>query len=290
MVASQGLAGIIQAVNTIPFRVAQTRSAGMTLRRDRVDVWLTPLSRVREEHKRGYLRVLSADEIERWRRFKVEDAKTQYLVAHALLRNVLSRYAPLEPAQWAFATGRHGRPYLWQPAAHRGLVFNISHTRGLVVCALGRVHDLGVDVEHCSRATDLARLAQSFFAPPEAQDIAACSGEAQRQLFFQYWTLKEAYIKARGMGLAIPLDAFWFDVKGPAPRIACSERCQDDPGRWRFWSVPVTPEHRLALAVSSAARAMNVRVRWTLPDDDTACGDLDEMLLTDPVQSKLLSG
>jgi 4'-phosphopantetheinyl transferase len=248
----------------------------------RVEVWLTPLDRVGEDLQKRYVELLDPEELRRWRGFLVEEPRLQFLVAHALLRVALSRHAPVPPRDWAFAKNEYGRPHVAAPEAHRGIVFNISHAEGLVACALGRGCDLGVDVECRAREVNFLGLARSKFAPSEADRLERAHPDRRRSIFFDHWTLKESYIKARGMGLKIPLKVFWFDLEGDRPRIGFAPEWQDDPARWRFWRRDPTPRHRLALALSSDEPDVRVDVRWTVPLDHDACRDLTDFVLTAP--------
>jgi len=231
-----------------------------------VDVWLTSLAAVSDELRSAYAQLLSESERTRCQRFLVAGARDQYLVGRALIRTSLSRYADVRARDWSFAMNQHGRPDVAEPAACRDLKFNLSHTNGLVCCAVTRANAIGVDVEDTDRTVDPLALAPSVFAPAEIDDVAAATGEGRYRRFFSYWTLKEAYIKARGMGLALPLDGFWFDLRGASPRIHFTEQCPDRSERWHFYQWTPTLRHRLALAVAPARAAVpEIRLHWVVP-------------------------
>ena len=119
-----------------------------------------------------------------------------------------------------------------------------------MACIVASGADVGVDVETVARKTDTAAVADRFFADPEVAALRALPAEAQHKRFFEYWTLKESYIKARGMGLAIPLGDFWFTLEaGAAPRIDFAPRLLDDPARWAFFQGVVGERWRMAAAV-----------------------------------------
>jgi 4'-phosphopantetheinyl transferase len=177
---------------------------------------------------------LAAGERERLERFRVEDARTQFAIAHVLLRGVLSRYADVAPADWAFAAGPHGRPEIAAPRQWVGrLRFNLSHTRGLVACGVTLGRDLGVDVERTDRVAHVESVARRFFAPSEAELVLAAAEVERRRRFFELWTLKEAYVKARGLGLALSLQSFAFRLDAAAPRLERTP-ADDDPAAWQF--------------------------------------------------------
>jgi 4'-phosphopantetheinyl transferase len=232
----------------------------------RVDLWLTALSGIGDDLQAAYQRLLCPSEQARWRRFRVEGARLQYLVGRALVRTSLSHYAAVSEAAWRFDTNDYGCPYISEPATCRNIRFNLSHTDELVACAVRSGGDVGVDVENTGRVVDIGELAPSVFAPVEVTSLARSAPQDQRRDFFSYWTLKEAYIKARGMGISLALDGFWFDLTGPSPRIHFTDRCPDDPQRWRFYQYRPTNEHMLAVAVSARPRdTIDVCLRWVVP-------------------------
>jgi 4'-phosphopantetheinyl transferase len=236
----------------------------------RVDVWLTPSSVPAGDLKRAYQHVLSPSECDRWQRIVIESAQDQYLMGRALIRTTLSQYADVPPSRWEFETNEYGRPYIAYPQECRELLFNLSHTEGLVACVVGKGCEIGIDVENVMRDMDLVSLARVTFAPAEMARFMAARPADRRRWFFSYWTLKEAYIKARGMGLAIPLDAFWFELGGPSLRIHFTDRCRDTPERWQFSEFAPTNVHWVALAVAMLeGKRVQIQLRWTTPLIDT---------------------
>ena len=158
----------------------------------------------------------------------------------------------MAPDAWRFSVGAHGRPAIEGPAGAPALHFNLSHTRGLVACAVGREPLLGVDVEAIDRTAASTRIAERFFAPSEVDALRRLPPEEQRERFFRFWTLKESYIKATGLGLSVPLDQFWFALTPSEPvAIEFGARITDDGSRWRFAERQPTPRHRLAVAVGA---------------------------------------
>jgi 4'-phosphopantetheinyl transferase len=231
-----------------------------------VDVWLTSLYGVRDDLQLAYQRLLSEPERAKWKRFVARDAQLQYLVSRALVRTTLSRYADVPEHAWEFETNRYGRPHVVQPQTARSILFNLSNTTGLVACAVVKNCEIGIDVENVMRTLDIDALAPTVFAPAELADVRRSPSRDRRHRFFSYWTLKEAYIKGRGMGLSLPLDGFWFDLDGSSPRLNVTDRCPDTPQRWRFHMYAPTPEHRMAVAVAAPAGAKpSINLRWVTP-------------------------
>ncbi|MCI0569337.1 MAG: 4'-phosphopantetheinyl transferase superfamily protein, partial [Myxococcaceae bacterium] len=179
--------------------------APLPLGPDEVHVWMTEEPEQVEDPRLlgAYLELLSSGERARHDRFRFEQHRRQYLVSHALLRLTLSRYAPVAPAAWEFVTVAQGRPEV-RNAAHARLRFNLSHTEGMAVVAVGLDADLGVDVEAVTRAGDMMGVAERVFSVAELAALRALPSSFQQERFLTLWTLKEAYAKARGEGLALP--------------------------------------------------------------------------------------
>ena len=126
---------------------------------------------------------------------------------------------------------------------------------------MARGHRVGVDVEAVTRAV-LEDIPERHFAPDEVRDLRALPAAEQPRVFFDYWTLKEAYIKARGLGLALPLDQFAFALAaGSPPTIRFAAGFDDDPTRWQFWQAWPTPTHRLSLAIERDGADLPVTLR-----------------------------
>jgi 4'-phosphopantetheinyl transferase len=214
----------------------------------------------------AYKTLLSKDEQERMARFVFDRDRRAFLITRALVRTMLSRYAGVTPADWRFIANVHGRPeILERPPGAPDLRFNISHTDGLIACAVTIGREVGVDVEHINRQLT-HDVAGRFFAPDEVTDLRKLPPDEQPRVFFDYWTLKEAYIKARGFGLALPLGDFAFKLKPPGPpEITFEPSLEDDPATWQFMQDWPTPQHRLGLAVRREGADLPVRLRFTTP-------------------------
>ncbi|MGB5599821.1 4'-phosphopantetheinyl transferase superfamily protein [Thiothrix litoralis] len=154
--------------------------------------------------------LLDQVELARATTFKFPKDRELYVAAHIFLRQTLSQYAPVSPADWQFDTNAYGKPFIIN-SGYQWLQFNLSHTQGLIACAVSHGLPVGVDVERCKPLSDLDALCRYTLSPLEAYDVLSISNTEQRaRRFFTYWTLKEAYIKARGIGLSLPLQQFTF--------------------------------------------------------------------------------
>lgn len=216
-----------------------------------VHLWLAFCGDAQDEalHAR-YRALMTPDERARGDRFHFERDRSRYRVTRALVRTVLSRYAPIAPEDWRFEATTYGQPLIANPEPEaKRLSFNLTHTSDLVVLAVAHGRAVGVDTENISRGA-LLDVADRFFAPSECEHLKALPPEAQAVRFFELWTLKESYIKARGMGLFIGLDRFAFDLREPsAVSLSTAAELEDPPERWALRHLWATPEHPVALCV-----------------------------------------
>jgi 4'-phosphopantetheinyl transferase len=238
---------------------------------DEVHVWyacpeldLPPHLRNRHEE------LLSDDERERYRRFVFDADRLRYLVAHALVRTTLSRYADVPPQTWTFSQNEYGKPEIDGPAHALPCRFSLTHTHGLTAIAITATAAIGVDAERILPRESNVDIAQRFFAPSEAVALQALSPAEQRCVFYDYWTLKEAYLKAIGVGMSVPLQSFAFTLSDP-PRVRFHDPELGDPARWQFARLSLSREHTCAIAIrlDRAPRVLmnDARVRRTAVRD-----------------------
>jgi len=218
-----------------------------------VHVWYVMADRVNDHRLLStYYELMSSAERERNGRFVFEHGRHEHLVTRALIRTTLSRYHPtVDPRAWTFTTNAYGRPQLAGPPCEPRLRFNLSHTDGMIVCLVAVDREVGVDVENVvRRQADGLDIADQFFSATEVAELRSLPRSQQRDRSFDYWTLKESYIKARGLGLQLPLDQFSFHLGRDVPiRISFGPEIADDPASWQFSLQRLSPSHRLALAV-----------------------------------------
>ena len=223
-----------------------------------VHVWSCFPDNIRHEKTlSAYRSVLSAEELQHYLRFNHDEDRHNYLVSHALLRNVLSKYADIEASCWQFSSGEHGKPYLVRAAGVPGLTFNLTHTRGLSACVISLDRSVGIDAEHTRRKNKLDGIARRMFAEQEL-DVMSVSSDSQ-QFFYYLWTLREAYVKALGTGLSGSSKKFYFDVNmqnlGAEIKASDAEVALEAYG---FKLYLPTPEHVLAVAFESP-QSMDIR-------------------------------
>jgi 4'-phosphopantetheinyl transferase len=232
-------------------------------------VWLAFYDGIDDERLHAaYRELLDAEERKQERRFYFARDRRRYLVTRALVRTVLSRYLSIAPEAWVFAPNPYGRPEIVNgPARDAGLSFNLSHTHSLIVLGVTRGRALGVDVENVQAREAPLEITSHYFAPQEVAVLTAAPRHEQQHRFFEYWTFKESYIKARGMGLSLPLDKFSFHYHDErAVGIAIDPELSDDAARWQFWQFRPTPEYLVAICAERVgAQSPAVIVRQVVP-------------------------
>ena len=221
-----------------------------------IDIWLAHYDNIDDQQLAAMRTLLSEYEQVQEQRFHFSDDRKRYLVTRAMVRTVLSRYAQVDPAQWQFTTNAYGRPEI--AALHEeatGLRFNVSHTRSLIALGITRQRELGIDVECLGDRRVSLGVADHVFAREELAALRAVPPAGQSARFLEYWTFKEAYVKARGMGLSIPLDKFNFHFPDAhTVTFSTDPTLNDDPGRWAFWQFSPTPKHLLAVCAERLGR------------------------------------
>lgn len=216
---------------------------------DQVDIWRVDLE-LSEAAFNLMQASLSADESARAARFHFEADGRRYIAAHACLRNVLARYLALDPRELDFRAGSHGKPELAGLARERAIEFNLSHSGRFALIGVTRNRRIGVDVEIHRPDLTTEELARHYFSAREVSQLFSLRPEERQIAFFNCWTRKEAYIKAHGLGLHLPLDS--FDVSLAASGVDLLEATQPDPhqaARWTLRHLDVHPGYGAAAAV-----------------------------------------
>lgn len=217
---------------------------------DEVHVWQLSLHRP-EEALGSLLELLDADEKSRASRFKFPAPRHQFVASHAFLRTVLGRYLQTDPRDISFRTSTQGKPEL----TAGDLQFNLSHTEGAAVIAIARRRTVGVDVERVRHNLEPQELANRFFSRQEAEWLRAQPDSQRIFSFFACWTAKEAYIKACGGGLSIPLAGFSVIPHSGQAELKLdiygleNHGKPEDSERWSIWQLDLGAGLCSALAV-----------------------------------------
>jgi 4'-phosphopantetheinyl transferase len=210
-----------------------------------VDVWRVSLDLSPDTVK--YLEsTLSEDEFQRAARFRFTPDRERYIVAHLSLRNILSEYLGCEPKQLLFSANQYGKPKL----EGHNLEFNLSHSGDYALVAVTRDRKVGVDVEHIRSDMEHEKIAKRFFSPNEVVEFRGLPPEHKVHGFFNCWTRKEAYIKAQGLGLSLPLDSFDVSLTPNEPVLLQATRPNpEEAAGWTLVSLDISFGYTGALAV-----------------------------------------
>lgn len=192
-------------------------------------------------------RVLSPRERELAGRLRTMELHDRYLIAHGAVRFLLAELTGWPLAELRFEEGPHGKPFLIREEGAPDLRFNLSHSRHVALLAFSIGRDVGVDVECPRPGPDLLAIAGRFFAPAEAAAVRAAPPADRSRLFYTFWTRKEAFIKAVGSGLFLPLTG--FDVRGrDAGGVEIRHEAEGRIRTWRVADLPAGPDHQAAVA------------------------------------------
>ncbi|HSF34169.1 MAG TPA: 4'-phosphopantetheinyl transferase superfamily protein [Candidatus Tectomicrobia bacterium] len=195
-------------------------------------------------------RSLSADESQRAARFYFEPDRRRFIVARGALRDILGRYLGIPPSELGFCYSSYGKPALARTPGEGRLRFNVSHSHELALVAVTHAREVGVDLEYLRPDIACEEIAEHFFSARERASLRALPAEVKHQAFFNCWTRKEAYIKAHGEGLSLPLDQ--FDVSlAPGEPVALLATRHDhrDAQRWSLQALMPGPGYAAAVVV-----------------------------------------
>ena len=241
----------MKKTNFQPFAPASSGSsplAVLDLAPHQVDIWRARLDLPTDSLK-TLEATLSADEIQRADRFHFQGHKDRFIAAHGCLRDILARYHHWEPAQLDFSANDHGKPALSTDSSERKMDFNLSHSDDFALVAVTWERKVGVDLERIRQGVSAQVIAQQYFSKSEVAELLGLPSEQREIGFFNCWTRKEAYIKAQGLGLSLPLESFDVSLGPNEPVILRATRPDpQEAARWTLLSLEVSPGYAAALA------------------------------------------
>jgi 4'-phosphopantetheinyl transferase len=192
--------------------------------------------------------VLSRDEIQRAAKFHFPRDRNRFILAHRTLREILAQYLDCDPKQLVFSTNKYGKPSLTDSSFQ----FNLSHSGSLALLAVSPLHTVGIDVEQARPEVEIESLGRRFFSQSEHSELMALPREQRVAAFYRFWTLKEAYIKAHGLGLSLPLDSFDVSlISTKSGFLKATRPVPDEASRWTLSSLDVHPGYSGAVAVEN---------------------------------------
>jgi 4'-phosphopantetheinyl transferase len=222
-------------------------SDSLNLESQHVDIWRLSLDLPTDAVK-SIESTLSADESARAARFHFEVDKNRFIVAHGVLRKILGRYLHRDPAELTFSVNQYGKPAL----VNSTLEFNLSHSGDFALIAVTQGRKIGVDVERIRQGISSHVIAQQYFSKAEVAELQSLPIEQRESAFFTCWTRKEAYIKAQGLGLALPLESFDVSLSPNEPAVLRATRPDpQESARWMLRSLDVDLNYAGAIAVEN---------------------------------------
>lgn len=217
------------------------------LESDQVQVWITSLDQG-SEAMAGYLDTLEPAERARAFRFHFERDRARFIVARGTLRALLGQYLNAQPGEIRFSYNSYGKPSLSGLGADEGIRFNVSHSHDSALFAFCWNREVGVDIERIRPDFGTEQIAERFFSPGEIAALRELRPEQRVEAFFNCWTRKEAYIKARGEGLSFPLDQFDVGLApGEPARLLCVRGEPNEALRWSMRDLDAGEEYRAAV-------------------------------------------
>ena len=238
-------------------------SGSFQLASDEVHSWCASLDVPPETSARLYA-TLTFDERNRSARFRLERDRQRFIVAHGVLRELLGRYLQTQPGRISYVYNAFGKPDL-SPEFGGRLKFNLSHSAGLALIAIAADSNVGADLEYIRPQSDYAEIARRFFSAAEVDQLIALPGHLYAEAFISCWTKKEAYLKACGDGLAIPLNSFSVPLTtdpahGPVDLYVASNDTASAK-RWSFYTLQPAPGYIGALAIEGSGWRLSQRQR-----------------------------
>jgi len=193
---------------------------------------------------------LSSDELARAIRFRFNKDKNRYIAARGFLRDILSHYLHTSAVEISFIYNPQGKPTLQDKQVNQNLMFNVSHSHGIALYAVTRKKNIGIDIEQIRNDLEYDKIATRFYSQQEISTLHSLPEHLKARAFYNCWTRKEAYLKARGEGLMTPLKQFAVSLAPGEPAVILN--CQwdsNEPSHWSLHELDLGHEYVATLAV-----------------------------------------
>jgi 4'-phosphopantetheinyl transferase len=223
--------------------------------RDEVHVWRVSLDQLQAPK---FVALLDDDERMRAARFRFPEHRNRFTVARGALRTILGRYLELEPAALEFSFGRYGKPALTEGFTNHTINFNLSHSGEFMLLAVTSGREVGIDIELVNQEFATTEVAERFFSHREILSLRSQATQLQTEGFFNCWTRKEAYIKARGEGLSLPLDQFDVSLEPSSAALLANRISPREVSRWSLQELH--PAHGYCAAVAVEGFSWSLRL------------------------------
>lgn len=230
-----------------------------------LDFWFIQPEKVPDNLLPQYRQLINAEELTRIHRYRFAKDQRNALITRAFIRCILAKYLNTPATKLSFGKNKHDKPFLLNNPQE--LTFNLSHTDGLIACAIHQGANIGCDVENSERNNDVLSIANRYFSTQEVTKLFSLPRNKQQAAFFHYWTLKEAYIKACGQGLAISLQDFSFHLEhleqdiNQDIAISFAQHRNDRPEHWQHWLFKPNNQHTAAISLNRR-NTENINLRY----------------------------
>ena len=215
-----------------------------------VHVWCEDFALLQAVKNNQNLQILAPDEIEKSQRFRFEKDRQHYINARSWLRKIIGKYLQTSPGLLRFGYGEFGKPWLMNEEGNPHLLqFNLSHSEGVAICALAWEKAVGIDLEALRFENSYDNVAENFFSQRERLALQTVAPEFKQIAFFNCWTRKEAYLKARGDGLIFPLDEFDVSLNFEEAKLLSVHHFPEENQRWTLYHLNPKSNFVGALAV-----------------------------------------
>ncbi len=217
----------------------------LNMKSDEVHIWLASLDIDRTSLK-NLKKILSEDEIKRAEKFYFEKDKNHFIACRSILRNILSLYLNVPAGDIKFSYNPYGKPSV----PEKKISFNLSNSYGLAIYGITCDKEIGIDIEHIPEDFSWEEIVEQFFSKKEIMELYKTPCDMRKKAFFNCWTRKEAYIKAKGMGLSIPLDSFDVSlIPGEPVKLLEVRGKKEEKSRWFLKEILINNNYISALAV-----------------------------------------
>jgi 4'-phosphopantetheinyl transferase len=228
----------------------------LALSEDEMQLWRVDLEAIRGDESR-WQKLLSSDELARASRFHFSRDRQRFSAARALLRTILGAYLATDAKELNFSYSKKEKPSLGAPFEGSGVTFNVSHSGEVALFAFARRCEIGVDIEQIRRDVEVDAIARRFFSAREQGQLATLPTEERIEGFFRCWTRKEAYIKATGDGLSLPLNQFDVSLApGETDALLATRPNSSEANQWLLQEVPGGDGYVAALCVRGRERKL----------------------------------
>lgn len=232
-----------------------------TLANDAIDLWFIDPATLPPSQVDNLSALLSAEELTKLKHYRHQATRHTALLARAISRLVLSHYTQTPAVSLTFTKQPHGKPELANNA--HNIRFNLSHNDQLIVLAVCVNDEIGCDIESPNRKVNIPAITRRFFAPQEQQLLSTLQGQSQQQQFFEIWTLKEAFVKATGLGIALGLDSFYFQ-KSPLIDVVFNAQFPLPAQPWQFYQAPLKQQLLAICRASEQKQSVHIYDARTL--------------------------